>query len=97
MNQHRNSYITRDDFKEMASHGIKQVRLPLGWWAFTLESSHSSTSKLITDPVHSDKMFVTITNEFLKNVIMNAKEEGVKVLIDIHAFPGGSASTLSYL
>ena len=70
------------------------MRLPVGWWAFAPESTQSS-SKLITDPAHSDKMFVTITRDFLKKVLIDIKDAGLTTLIDIHAFPGGSASTYS--
>jgi aryl-phospho-beta-D-glucosidase BglC (GH1 family) len=91
LTQHREAYITKNDFQEMASRGIKQVRLPVGWWAFTTESTESS-SKLITDPAHYDKMFVTITQDFLRKVLGEIKDAGLTALIDIHAFPGGSAS-----
>lgn len=94
LTQHRETYITNNDFKEMAARGIAQVRLPVGWWAFANESTQSS-SKLITDPAHSDKMFVTITQDFLRKVLGEINDAGLKVLIDIHAFPGGSASTFS--
>jgi glucan 1,3-beta-glucosidase len=91
LTQHREAYITGNDFKEMASRGITQVRLPVGWWAFAPESTQAS-SKLITDPAHFDKMFVTITQDFLRKVLGEIKDAGLTVLIDIHAFPGGSAS-----
>lgn len=91
LTQHRETYITGNDFKEMASRGITQVRLPVGWWAFAPEST-GSVSKLITDPAHPDKMFVTITQDFLRKVLTEVKDAGLTVLIDIHAFPGGSAS-----
>lgn len=91
LTQHRETYITGSDFKEMAARGITQVRLPVGWWAFAPESTESS-SKLITDPAHPDKMFVTITQDFLRKVLGEIKDAGLTVLIDIHAFPGGSAS-----
>mmetsp|Transcript_15951 Transcript_15951/g.26731 ORF Transcript_15951/g.26731 Transcript_15951/m.26731 type:complete len:440 (-) Transcript_15951:290-1609(-) len=91
LTQHRETYITNNDFKEMAARGISQVRLPVGWWAFANESTQTS-SKLITDPAHSDKMFVTITQDFLRKVLGEIHDAGLKALIDIHAFPGGSAS-----
>jgi glucan 1,3-beta-glucosidase len=91
LTQHREAYITSSDFKEMASRGITQVRLPVGWWAFAAESTQTE-SKLITDPAHPDKMFVTITQDFLRKVLGEVKDAGLTVLFDIHAFPGGSAS-----
>lgn len=91
LTQHRETYITSNDFKEMAARGITHVRLPVGWWAFAPESTQSS-SVLITDPAHWDKMFVTITQDFLRKVLNEIKDAGLTTLIDIHAFPGGSAS-----
>lgn len=90
LQQHRSSYITSKDFEEMAAAGIKQVRLPIGWWAFT---NHTEPT-LISDPAHGDRMFVTITSEFLKCTLRDMKNAGLEALIDIHAFPGGSAGKL---
>ncbi|KAI3852314.1 hypothetical protein MKX03_018959 [Papaver bracteatum] len=30
--EHRNSYITREDFRYLSKHGINTVRIPVGWW-----------------------------------------------------------------
>ena len=88
--QHRDTYITSNDFEEMALAGIKQVRVPVGWWAFT----NYSESTLITDPAHWDRMYVTITSDFLKQTLTDIKNAGLEALIDIHAFPGGSAGKI---
>ena len=90
MQQHRESYIQRSDFEAMAAAGITRLRLPVGWWAFTNESLQSNPV-LITDPAHEDRKFVTIPHGFLQKVIEEARGAGLEVLIDIHAFPGGSA------
>lgn len=29
---HRNTYITEDDFNFMSRNGINAVRIPVGWW-----------------------------------------------------------------
>jgi aryl-phospho-beta-D-glucosidase BglC (GH1 family) len=90
MTEHRESYITSEDFKAMAANGITRVRLPLGWWAF-IEESLSSTPLLVTDPAHTDRQFITIPRAFLLQVLRQAQAAGLEVLLDIHAFPGGSA------
>ena len=90
MEQHRATYVTAADFKEMAAAGVTNVRLPVGWWAFANEST-SSEPVLLTDPAHEDRKFVSITHDFLRNTLLAMKTAGVNALIDIHAFPGGSA------
>lgn len=95
MTAHRESYITASDFQLMAANGISRVRLPLGWWAFANESTQS-TPVLISDPVYYyDRKFVTITNSFLKQKITEIHNAGLEVLLDIHAFPGGSAGIIN--
>jgi aryl-phospho-beta-D-glucosidase BglC (GH1 family) len=87
---HRSEYVTKNDFMEMKQRGISQVRLPVGWWAFAEESKYEFPI-IITDPLHSDRKFVTIPNAMLVDVIRDIQEAGLTCLIDIHAFPGGSA------
>lgn len=29
---HRNSYITDEDFRFMSENGLNAVRIPVGWW-----------------------------------------------------------------
>ena len=64
--------------------------MPLGWWAF-IDESASEDATVITDPYHSDRKFVTITQSFLCAQINRFVSKDIKVLLDIHAFPGGSA------
>ena len=55
---------------------LKQVRMPVGWWAFA-EESRSNTSSIITDPAHDDRKFVVITTEYLEAQIQRfAKSDG---------------------
>jgi len=88
---HRESYVTADDFKEMAERGIDKVRLPVGWWAFCNESATGDASTLISDPYHWDRKFVTIPYSFLTKTLQSINDAGLTALIDIHAMPGGSA------
>lgn len=93
LEQHRATYVTSADYQQMATFGITKVRVPLGWWAFVNESISEPT--LITDPAHPDRMFVTITHDFLRNTLRDIKNAGLTALLDIHAFPGGSAGETS--
>lgn len=88
---HRESYITADDFSDMAARGIKLVRLPLGWWAFCNESASGAPATLIGDPYHQDRKFVSISYAFLTKTLQSIADAGLTVLIDVHAMPGGSA------
>ena len=88
--QHRNTYITDIDIKDMIENHVTSIRLPVGWWAFTSESK-SSFEKVITDPAHEKMKFVTITNKFLRETIERFVDAGLDVLLDVHAFPGGSS------
>ncbi|GMH95071.1 hypothetical protein TrST_g1564 [Triparma strigata] len=87
---HRQTYITDEDIAAMKSANITNVRMPLGWWAF-VEESLKDASEVITDPAHSDMKFVTITQEALRTEIQRFKDEGINILLDIHAMPGGSS------
>ena len=33
VHEYRETYYIEQDFQEMKTHGIKQIRLPMGWWA----------------------------------------------------------------
>ena len=87
---HRDAYITDDDIKKMKESSISAVRMPLGWWAF-VEESLSADPMVITDPAHSDMKFVTITHDALESQIKRFADEGIDILLDIHAMPGGSS------
>jgi len=91
LQKHRDEYITSADFAAMAEAGISSVRVPVGWWAFTNQSTCDDPI-LISDPVYDDRKFVTIPHVFLKKTLTDIKNAGMKALLDIHAFPGGSAS-----
>ncbi len=91
INAHRDTYITDDDISLMIKAGISSVRMPVGWWAFCTESQ-SKSSVIITDPGHENKKFVTITSDYLTSQIQRFVDAGIDVLIDIHAYPGGSAN-----
>ncbi|GMI21744.1 hypothetical protein TeGR_g221 [Tetraparma gracilis] len=88
---HRSSYISDSDLDAMRAAGITSVRMPVGWWAFIPESLEDE-AKVISDPAHPDRKFVTITQAFLKDQIERFESHGLDVLLDIHAFPGGSAN-----
>lgn len=32
LEEHRNTYITADDFRFLSENGLNAVRIPVGWW-----------------------------------------------------------------
>lgn len=73
MENHWSSWITADDFAEIASLGLNIVRIPIGYW---------SVSPIAGDP------YVQGAYEWLAKAIGWASNNGVKVLIDLHGAPG---------
>lgn len=69
LSQHWNSFITQDDFNEIASFGLNHVRIPLGFWAL--------------NPLDGDP-YVQGQLEVLDQAIGWAKNAGLKVMLDLH-------------
>lgn len=99
---HRESFMMEKDFEEIASLGIKLVRLPVHWGAFAdalapiskeLYGSHNPVldTVIVPDPFYKDNAsLVTIPRAFLQDILLKAQRHGLKVVLDLHAFPGGA-------
>ncbi|KAL6222961.1 hypothetical protein ACLB2K_006351 [Fragaria x ananassa] len=74
LQDHRNSYITEEDFRFMLSKGLTAVRIPVGWW-------------IAYDPT-PPKPFVGGSLQALDNAFSWAQKYGLKVIIDLHAVQG---------
>lgn len=74
MEEHYKTFITEEDFAEIASAGLNWVRIPLGYWAI---------ETLPGDP-YVPKISWTY---FLKAVVW-ARKYGIRILLDVHALPG---------
>lgn len=70
---HWSSFITAQDFADLASIGINHVRIPIGYWAFI---------SLPSDP------FVPGAGDYLTRAIGWAQQYGIKVWVDLHGAPG---------
>jgi hypothetical protein len=90
---HRAQYITDEDLVNIASQGIELVRLPLSWSVFARDPSTIARGgeRVLVDPVYSDRLFVNMAGADLDAVIERIRNAGLKVLIDLHNMPGGSA------
>ncbi|CAL9732218.1 glucan 1,3-beta-glucosidase I/II [Monosporozyma unispora] len=86
LNDHFNSWITEDDFKQIAENGFNLVRLPIGYWAWKLNNTLSTYPGNITykDPYVGEGLQLN----YLKKAIGWATKYGLKIWIDLHGAPG---------
>lgn len=66
---HWKTFITQDDFNQIAKAGLNHVRIPIGYWAIS--------------PVAGDP-YVQGQLDFLDLAIKWARSAGLKVMIDLH-------------
>lgn len=66
---HWNSFITADDFSQIAGTGMNHVRIPVGYWAV----KHLDGDQYINGQL-----------EYLDRAIGWARNAGLKVIIDLH-------------
>ena len=69
LENHWNSWITQDDFNQIAGAGLNHVRIPIGYWA---------VAPLDGDPYVQGQLTV------LDKAITWARGAGIKVLLDLH-------------
>ncbi|KAI3942663.1 hypothetical protein MKW92_036026 [Papaver armeniacum] len=74
LTEHRNSYVTREDFQFLSQHGINTVRIPVGWW--------------ITKDPNPPAPYVGGSLAALDNAFKWAQDFGIKCIVDLHAAPG---------
>ena len=73
LSQHWNTWITQNDFNQIAAAGLNHVRIPIGYWAVAPQSG---------DPYVQGQVNV------LDQAIGWARSAGLKVMLDIHGVPG---------
>lgn len=73
LSQHWNTWITQDDFNQIARAGLNHVRIPIGYWA---------VAPLAGEPYVQGQLAV------LDKAIGWARAAGLKVLLDLHGAPG---------
>lgn len=69
LTNHWNTWITQDDFNQIAAAGLNHVRIPIGYWAI---------NPLPGDPYVQGQLPV------LDRAIQWARSAGLKVMIDLH-------------
>lgn len=73
LDKHWATYFTESDFKDIKDYGLNLVRIPIGYWAFYL---------LEDDP------YVQGQEPYLDKALEWAKQNDLKVWIDLHGVPG---------
>lgn len=71
---HWASFITEDDFRQIASLGLNHVRIPIGYWAFETSAGEPY--------VRADQL------DYLRKGVGWAAKYGLRVFIDLHGAPG---------
>ncbi|KZF24497.1 glycoside hydrolase family 5 protein [Xylona heveae TC161] len=69
LSNHWNSWITQDDFNQIAGAGLNHVRIPIGYWAIA--------------PIAGDP-YVQGQLDVLDQAIGWARDVGLRVIIDLH-------------
>eukprot|EP00448_Togula_jolla_P010536 CAMPEP_0170597624 /NCGR_PEP_ID=MMETSP0224-20130122/15806_1 /TAXON_ID=285029 /ORGANISM="Togula jolla, Strain CCCM 725" /LENGTH=564 /DNA_ID=CAMNT_0010922107 /DNA_START=173 /DNA_END=1867 /DNA_ORIENTATION=- len=100
---HRESFISREDYKQLKVLGIKSVRIPLSWAIFADElkridpeiyGKHDPEydTAIVPDPFYKDEIHMaTVPRSWLRDQLTMAAEEGLRVVLDMHNMPGGSS------
>ncbi|UZJ57547.1 hypothetical protein CBS101457_006867 [Exobasidium rhododendri] len=73
LESHWSSFITQDDFKQIAAAGLNHVRIPIGYWA--VDNTHGNYYK-------GSQL------SHLQSAVGWARTYGLKVMIDLHGAPG---------
>ncbi len=69
LENHWRTFITRDDFFEIAGAGLNHVRIPIGYWAIT--------------PLDGEP-YVQGQISYMDQAIGWARDAGLKIMIDLH-------------
>ncbi|KAH7930932.1 glycoside hydrolase family 5 protein [Leucogyrophana mollusca] len=73
LQNHWNTWITEDDFADIASAGLNHVRLPIGYWAFD---------------VGPGEPYIKGQLPYLQKAITWASNHNLKLIVDLHGAPG---------
>jgi len=73
LKQHWDTWITEQDFEDIAQAGLNHVRLPIGYWAFEVGPG---------EPYISGQL------EYLWKAVKWARRYGLMLIVDLHGAPG---------
>ncbi|TFK84199.1 glycoside hydrolase family 5 protein [Polyporus arcularius HHB13444] len=73
LQNHWSTWITEQDFIDIAAAGLNHVRIPIGYWAFDVGPG---------EPYISGQL------PYLQKAVGWARNHGLKVIVDLHGAPG---------
>lgn len=98
----RKHFVNENDFKEIASLGIKTVRIPFTWAMFAdalAEIDKDSygmhdplmDAVVVPDPYHPNVSMVTIPRTWFRQMLEMGAKHKLRFILDLHNMVGGSA------
>mmetsp|Transcript_87820 Transcript_87820/g.204403 ORF Transcript_87820/g.204403 Transcript_87820/m.204403 type:complete len:441 (-) Transcript_87820:165-1487(-) len=79
--EHRQTFVTKEDIDRLQRFGVTHVRVPIGWWLVDY------------DPADG---FVDGGKHHLQRLLRWLAPRGMRCLLDLHAMPGGQVSHQSF-
>ncbi|ESK85922.1 glycoside hydrolase family 5 protein [Moniliophthora roreri MCA 2997] len=73
LRQHWDTWITEQDFRDIAAAGLNHVRIPIGYWAFQVQGG---------EPYIQGQL------PYLQRAVGWAAANNLKVIVDLHGAPG---------
>lgn len=77
LRQHRDTFVTEEDFRCIRALGLNSVRIPFGYW-------------VVSRPSEGD-VFVGPCIEYLDRALSWCKAYGLQAVLDLHGAPGGES------
>ncbi|TFK63908.1 glycoside hydrolase [Pluteus cervinus] len=74
MEQHYSTFITEQDFADIAGAGLNWVRIPIGYWAIE------------TQP--GEPFLAQVSWKYFLKAIQWARKYGLRICLDVHGLPG---------
>ncbi|PPQ76322.1 hypothetical protein CVT24_008381 [Panaeolus cyanescens] len=81
LKQHWETWITEDDFVQIAAAGLNHVRIPIGYWSVPLTSADTAMST-------STEPYIPGAWPYLLRALTWARNHGISVIVDLHGAPG---------
>lgn len=75
MRAHYDTFITEQDFADIAGAGLNWIRLPIGFWAIETQNN--------------EPFLAQVSWEYVLKAIKWARKYGLRINLDLHAVPGG--------
>ncbi|KAL1697062.1 glycoside hydrolase family 5 protein [Schizophyllum commune] len=81
LKNHWETWITEQDFKDIAAAGLTHVRIPLGYWSVPMTSADTNHSTSISP-------YLDGAWPYLLRGLNWARAHGVRCIVDVHGAPG---------